>query len=922
MLTFWTSPKLTLQSLELAVTRFTPYELQLKNPVLDWSPFEFHADLVLINYRDLQSPPLVALQAVNLAMSPRELLTGHITRGQFTASNVTYYLDEQSSDEPIDMEALLAPLSRLPRQIDVGSLHLISRADNIWIFPLVDLSATKNDDGAWTIGAEAAIARRSVSLAAQADWRILNPHTHRLDVTATISGLEEDSQLRASGYVDAAGAQLNYQLGVKGRYERVGDFLRALDAQAYPFGGNLSIEGTLSGDLRGYELTLDELRLVEGDAYSFSASGTMVRRDNAEVSLNLTATGFTREMEGIIPADHTLADLLLRSELELNVTGTLAAPELERTSLILHGVGGTRVSLSSQAQTLQLSQLSTFSQEQTVNADLEGSVSDLGGLLLASGVTNTIVDSQLANVAATFSGEAHGTLDELRVELHKLEAAHPRYTLSGKASLLWRQTLLSAPVLELALSHKSGNGTISASGSIAELGRARGLALNLNMNDLAIAPLLTIFEVTPPFALHRINGTALLTRASDTVRLQDLDLQLEPLPGSNLHITGSGAVLEHEITADLDLDLTRLEPDTWQKTSSLIKVPESFHASLRLRPAYATLLSDTTVGDTRIQGVATADLDRYKLDRLSVDLYSARLHIDDFIKSSSGDKGITTDEPWDIQPLAQRIPDFPVQLSLRSGQVTGPLSRLADLSLAIDTVPGRITLRELDTRYAGGELMLRGNVDYQVSPPALSLAGRGIRVPLGALTEDLGIQQNVSGAMSFQGGLLTRGTVQGDWRSHLQGRVSTAFNDVTVSGAAYDLLMSNLLAWLVSGAGEKTTTFSCSMAQFDIAAGVAHSDSIYIETPRMLATGKASVDLPQNHLDVRIEPRSKTRAFQFPSAVHLEGPLADPRLRVSPLQASADLSAQALLLLPGLTLKLFGLAGPDNPYRPCETGSP
>jgi uncharacterized protein involved in outer membrane biogenesis len=133
--------------------------------------------------------------------------------------------------------------------------------------------------------------------------------------------------------------------------------------------------------------------------------------------------------------------------------------------------------------------------------------------------------------------------------------------------------------------------------------------------------------------------------------------------------------------------------------------------------------------------------------------------------------------------------------------------------------------------------------------------------------------------------------------------------------------MSNLLAWLVKGAGEKTTTFSCSMAQFDITAGVARSDSIYIETPRMLATGKASIDLPQDKLDVRIEPRSKTRAFQFPSAVHLKGPLSDPELRVSPLQASADLSAQALLLLPSLTLKLFGLDGPDNPYRPCETKS-
>jgi uncharacterized protein involved in outer membrane biogenesis len=148
--------------------------------------------------------------------------------------------------------------------------------------------------------------------------------------------------------------------------------------------------------------------------------------------------------------------------------------------------------------------------------------------------------------------------------------------------------------------------------------------------------------------------------------------------------------------------------------------------------------------------------------------------------------------------------------------------------------------------------------------------------------------------------------------------VATALTGVTVSGAAYDLLMSNILAWVVRGAGEKTTTFDCTMAQFDIDRGVANSDSLYIETPRMLATGKASVDLPQSSLDVRIEPRSKTRAFQFPSAVRVRGPLDNPKVSVSELQATADLSAQALLLLPSLTLKLFGIGGDSSAFRPCD----
>jgi hypothetical protein len=90
-----------------------------------------------------------------------------------------------------------------------------------------------------------------------------------------------------------------------------------------------------------------------------------------------------------------------------------------------------------------------------------------------------------------------------------------------------------------------------------------------------------------------------------------------------------------------------------------------------------------------------------------------------------------------------------------------------------------------------------------------------------------------------------------------------------------------------------------------------------METSRMRAEGRARIDLPGDRLDVRIEPRSKNRLVQFPSAVRLRGPLAAPRVEVSGLQATADLSAQALLLLPSLPLKLLGLGADGSVPEPC-----
>lgn len=915
---FWASPELAIRSVTAVTIRLTPYELELSQPQLQWSPLEFRADLLLLNYRDQQGPPLLSIQGVDLAMAFSELIRGEITQGHFVANNVTYYLDDESSGEPIDIEALLAPLSRLPQEVNLQSVHIISRSSNLWIFPLHNVRAQRNKQGSMDLNADANIGERSVQLRSRADWQAIDG-AHRLELSATISSLQEDSELAAQGYINTAGTDVNYTLTVEGRYRRVSDFLRAFDKQAYPFAGNLTVHGTLTGDLKSYSLALDNIGLREENAYEFLAKGVVAQDDSGPVTLDLQAQGFTKELQSFLPMEGKLAELLIRSELEMDIGGTLSAPELRRTALILYGRGDTRLSLTSQAQTLNLNQLQALSSEQVMHADIAGKVGSIGSLLIAGEMVDadTAAKAELSNSSATFVGEIHGTMDELNLELSDLQIAHSEFDVRGKTELLWREDTLSAPAIDIVANARNDSGQLHARGAIADVTATRGVAIHMDIFDLQSVRTLEALGLPPAFTAAKVSGSGLLLKAADTLRVTEIGLGIEALPGITFDLSGNAA-LGSQIDADLDLRLGDVDTDSYRAVSPFLSQPRLLEAKLRLRPTYFTVLSELDIGQTHLQGVATGDLDRKKIDHLSLDLYAKELHIDDFMPNAESAKQEQAESAVDIQTLTGGLPQFPMTFTLRAGEVVGPLTQLETLSLAVDSERGRITLRELDTRYAGGELILRGNIDSNVTPPAISLAGRGIRVPLGALTEDLGLQQSVSGSLSFQGGLLTRGVSSDDWDKNLQGRIATALDDVTVSGAAYDLLMSNILAWVVKGAAEKTTTFSCTMAQFDIASGIAKSDSVYIETPRMLATGKASLDLPKNTLDVRIEPRSKNRSIQFPSAVRLQGDLADPKISISALQASADLSAQALLLLPSLTLKLFGLGGADDPARPCE----
>jgi hypothetical protein len=919
-LLLWLSPQRGISGLQLLVERFSPYSLELRNPVLTWSPLHFSADLALLRLRGEAEPPVVSAQQLDLRVPLSQLLSGHTREGRFVADNISYYLDTRSGSEPLDLEGLFAPLSRLPGEIEIRSAHLISRREELWIFPINDIRGRRTRDGSLQATAVATVGERASQLEAVADWQAVPGGSHRLDLDATLRDTGTDSELHLAGTIEARGSQLRYSMDLDGHYRNVGDFLRALDSDAYAVDGNLDVRGTMQGDVERYTLSISELTLGDRDDYRFTASGLIRREGSAPATLDLSASGNAQRIEALAPVPEELAALLERSAVELVVAGTLRSPTLSSASLVLYGSGDTRLTLTTATDAIDLAGLQDLSFDEQINATFEFRSRDLRQWLAVENLQLPGTDL----IGASASGSLAGTREDIRLDVAAVAITHPAYTLEGRGKALWQAPLLSAPELELTLRERAGPGRLTARGAIADLAAMRGIALQLEAADLRPAPLLGALGIADDVPLEALSGSALALRASDPVLLRDIDLLVSPVADMRWQISGEGQLLDGTPEADLQLALRDGSDNAWREFGGLPRAPDSASGQLRLRPRYATLLGAVSFGSTEVQAVATTGLADGEIIELALDLYAPTLRLADFAGTEDPTARTEPVAREASDPLAFRdsLPAYPIHLTLRSDGISGELSRFEQFSLSLEGIDRRFLLRQFDTRYAGGELILRGLLDLNTTPPALSLAGQGIRIPLAALVEDLGLQEAVTGLLSVRGGLSTRGDTAAAWRSRLQGRLAAAVTETTVSGPAYDLLMSNLLSWIVRGANEKSTTFDCSMAQFDILDGVARSDSVYIETPRMLATGKARIDLPESTLEVRIEPRSKNRTIQFPSAVRIVGPLDAPEVKISPLQTTADLSAQALLLLPSLTLKLFGIGADAGVPRPCNPGTP
>nr|WP_232059411.1 AsmA-like C-terminal region-containing protein [Kineobactrum salinum] len=187
------------------------------------------------------------------------------------------------------------------------------------------------------------------------------------------------------------------------------------------------------------------------------------------------------------------------------------------------------------------------------------------------------------------------------------------------------------------------------------------------------------------------------------------------------------------------------------------------------------------------------------------------------------------------------------------------------------------------------------------------------------MSQDLGIERDISGSLNLRGGLSAQGITTGELVAQLNGSVGLALEDATVEGAAYDVLATSLLTWLFSGAAlEESTQIQCTMARFALVDGVARSDDIYAESERMIATGEGEFDLVNRTLAMTLTPRSRSRAIQIPSKITLRGDMASPRVTVSPVTTTLNISTEVLLFLPRMVMKLLGLnRGRSDGGREC-----
>ena len=303
--------------------------------------------------------------------------------------------------------------------------------------------------------------------------------------------------------------------------------------------------------------------------------------------------------------------------------------------------------------------------------------------------------------------------------------------------------------------------------------------------------------------------------------------------------------------------------------------------------------------------------------KLSGALSSQCVNLDPFFKGKktreaktekSGERNrIFPDDPLPLSILKSAD----IQVKFDADRVQWPYLPLTNLSMEVWVDSGRLVLRPIKMKLAGGDA--EGQV--QIHPQGRVASAKAVFNVNGAdlrlLVPDLGVE----GHLDVEVDLLSRGSSIAGLMAALNGSTVAVIGQGTVGNKNIQHLAGNMASRMVQllNPSSKTanhTDINCGVSGFEIRDGLATVTALVVDTPDMTVMGEGEVNLKDETLDLCLKPYPKggpggwnISFTELAKSLKLGGTLVEPSLEVN-----AEQTIFAVLKAAGGVL-LFGPAG-------------
>lgn len=301
-------------------------------------------------------------------------------------------------------------------------------------------------------------------------------------------------------------------------------------------------------------------------------------------------------------------------------------------------------------------------------------------------------------------------------------------------------------------------------------------------------------------------------------------------------------------------------------------------------------LSDIGMSEVEPEGDDTADLEGAAAERVNP------------AKSENGDsQPLFSREILDLSWLDNVDLDYDISVN----QIMGA-------GIAVGRLEGQLGIKNSVLRVSPMRLNVEGgdvNLNFEFDAreiPTFSLTTKADNLALGSWISQVHEGITVEGEVSLDIDIQGKGLSAHEFASSLEGSIDLGLEDALFPKKYAQFLSVDILGWALTKASlaSNEAALNCVMAKFDIKQGVARSKLLLADGPHLLIEGRTTLDMGQESMDMVLLPKQKKRIFSNISAVHIKGPMVDPKVSAVPKKTAAT-SIGTLMLVPGIAIPAF-----------------
>jgi uncharacterized protein involved in outer membrane biogenesis len=178
-------------------------------------------------------------------------------------------------------------------------------------------------------------------------------------------------------------------------------------------------------------------------------------------------------------------------------------------------------------------------------------------------------------------------------------------------------------------------------------------------------------------------------------------------------------------------------------------------------------------------------------------------------------------------------------------------------------------------------------------------------IDIGAVFAHFHAYPFVKGQLNLIADLKSAGSSPKEIATALEGELGVAVENGQIKRNV-DLMGADAVGFMMAvRATEEYQDLNCMTLRFLFERGVGQSEVIYLETPDLYAKGVGKIDFHSETMNVALQPKSKKGFAGASSAVKIEGPIIDPKVRKLPFREAAKLYGE--IAMPMIFLPLRGL---------------